>query len=115
VLTGQAGNDTLIGISLDAPPPPVGEQYVDFVFGRNDGQDTIVNFTGVKGIKDDEQFRDEVRLDHFFDVSDFADLYKLMSQHGSDAWINFGHGDMLIFKDFNYHAFRPEDFIFVVN
>jgi Ca2+-binding RTX toxin-like protein len=74
---GKAGNDFLTG----------GANNDLFVFGKGDQVDTITDYT---------DGADTIYLKDFAGITNYSDIQSHMSQHGSDVWLAFGHGDKLI-------------------
>lgn len=74
---GKAGNDLLTG----------GAGNDIFVFGKGDQVDTITDY--IDG-------EDTIHLKNFAGITSVSDIQSHMSQHGSDVWLSFGHGDKLI-------------------
>lgn len=74
---GRAGNDFLTG----------GTSNDIFVFGKGDQVDTITDYT---------DGADSIYLKNFAGIASYSDIQPHMSQHGSDVWLSFGHGDKLI-------------------
>jgi hypothetical protein len=106
VLNGKGGSDRFGGGAGDDKIICGGSnEYI--VFSRGGDQDTIVNYEGSRAGE-----RDIVDLRNFWNITDFAQAQSHMSQHGSDAWLDIGRGDLLIFQDFHFHNFRPSDFNF---
>jgi Ca2+-binding RTX toxin-like protein len=95
ILDGGRGNDTLTGKGSSDT----------FVFGHKYGQDTITDFTAAG------KNHDVIDLSAFgFDSVKDVKLNH-MTEHGSDVWIDGGHGDVLIVKHAAITDFGKGDFI----
>ncbi|WP_298885756.1 DUF4214 domain-containing protein [uncultured Bradyrhizobium sp.] len=91
-LEGGGGHDTLIG----------GTGADTFVFAARDGISTIEDFSGAQG--------DTVLLSGISGVSHYSDVLAHASQVGSDAVLNFGTNEEVIFHNINLSSLSASDF-----
>ena len=93
-LEGGGGHDTLIaGAGTDT-----------FVFNPTDGVSTIVGFNAAHG--------DTVLLSGIAGVSSYTDVMSHAAQVGSDAVLNFGANEQIIFHGLNVASLTSADFQF---
>jgi hypothetical protein len=76
-----------------------------FVIQSGGKSDTIANFQGGAGVGD------VVKLEGYA-FTTFNGVKAAMSQHGSDVWLNLGHGETLTFQNMTVAGFAANDFQF---
>lgn len=96
-LDGLAGDDVLTG----------GRGADTFLFRTGGDRDTITDFQA-RGAA-----HDILDLGRLKSVRDFADLSaNHFEQHGSDVWIDAGHGDLVVLQDVRLRDLKESDFLF---
>lgn len=96
ILNGKAGNDKLTG-----------RDGADmFVFRKGYDRDTINDFEAGGDVQD------VIDVSRFKGIDTIRDLKPLMEAHGSQVWIDFGHGDELIIRGVTIKELGRADFIF---
>ena len=118
LVSGASNNDdTLIGgafadelVSLNGNDKLTGNGGSDrFVFNKNEGNDTIMDFTGFKVSSD---AADQIVLSGFKDVANFAQSMQVTTQVGANAMIKLSANDSVTLIGVNMANLVASDFMF---
>jgi Ca2+-binding RTX toxin-like protein len=108
---GNAGNNLLRG--LDGEDTLAGGRGADVLVGGADSDHfAFRNGDGIDTIRDFEDANDTIYISGFAAIDSFAKLKPLIEKHGDDVWIDFGHGDRLVFADIAKSELGSADFPF---